>query len=556
MYVRLAVAMLLSAVPLTLTQAAEQQDKSQPARAAPAQSPMSSGGSHGSPSSWWPWSSSYSPSRATLSGSRPAGQPSPYYASPVGNGLPPADEPVAISEPSRAAPSPHFSLPPLRGPLPPPHVTDAPHSTPSRRVADPEPVPPPRFFLRPAKRESHRDESTQTRSTPQQERVRNAQQLRDWRQQSYEPQPGSPNPQLGMLGARAGISAESARFGFLTSHHMHHDHPEQWHADRVHLAWRRHHHAALLAWTGPLFWPYVYSDLFYYPFWPDGYDDAYWPYAYDDFFDSIYWTTGNPDSDAPYAAPTAASIDLTTESSRGTRRAGGAGADKCASANSITAWPFERVESVLKLTSGQQALLDALKDVAAQVTDHQKASCPDKAALTPTGRLRAMIEQLQATLNASHAVHAPLMTFYGSLNDEQKARFNAIGPDGGPKVRTAGTADAACSEQKRALGDLPTARIASAVGPSDSHQGRLDELAKANTRAIAILQAACADREPQTPVGRVEAIEMRLDVMIQAAKAIEPALNEFYGSLKDEQKSRFNALGQRGQKMSEAGDAP
>jgi hypothetical protein len=35
------------------------------------------------------------------------------------------------------------------------------------------------------------------------------------------------------------------------------------------------------------------------------------------------------------------------------------------------------------------------------------------------------------------------------------------------------------------------ARIADAVGPSDSQQGRLDELAKANTRAIAILQAAC-----------------------------------------------------------------
>jgi hypothetical protein len=51
MYVRLAVAVLLSAVPLTLTQAAEQQEKSQPARAAPAQSQMSSGGSHGSLSS-------------------------------------------------------------------------------------------------------------------------------------------------------------------------------------------------------------------------------------------------------------------------------------------------------------------------------------------------------------------------------------------------------------------------------------------------------------------------------------------------------------------------
>jgi hypothetical protein len=311
-----------------------------------------------------------------------------------------------------------------------------------------------------------------------------------------------------------------------------------------------------VAWTGPLFWPYVYSDLLYYPFWSDAYDDAYWPYAYDDYLDSICWTTGNPGADDPYAAPTAASIGLTTESSRGTQRAGGAGADICVSGSGITAWPFEGVESVLKLTSEQQALLDVLKDVAAQAADQLKASCPDKAALTPTGRLQAMIEQLQAALNASHAIHAPLMTFYGSLSDEQKARLNAIGPDGGPKVGTAGTGDAACSEQKPALGDLPTARFAAAIGPSDSQQGRLDELAKANTRAIAILQAACRDREPQTSVGRLEAIEMRLDVMIQAAKTIELALNEFYRSLKDEQKSRFNAFGQRGQKMSEAGVAP
>jgi hypothetical protein len=202
MYVRLAVAMLLSAVPSTLTQAAGQQEKSQSARAAPAQSHMSSGRSQGGPSSSWrPWSSSYSPSRATLSGSRPAGQPSPYYGAPVGNGLPSADEPVSISEPSRTVPSPHSSLRPLRGPPPPRHVTAASRSTPSRRVADPEPVPPPRFFLRPVTRD--RNESAQTRSAPQQERVQDQQQP----QHQQSPQPGSPNPQLGMLGpvARPGI---------------------------------------------------------------------------------------------------------------------------------------------------------------------------------------------------------------------------------------------------------------------------------------------------------------------------------------------------------------
>jgi len=340
---------------------------------------------------------------------------------------------------------------------------------------------------------------------------------------------------------------------------MHHDHFEQRHADRVpaHLAWRRHHHAAFVAWTGQLFWPYVYSDLFYYPFWPDAFDDSYWPYAYDDFFDSIYWANGDPDSDDPYAAPTATSIGVTRRSSRGTPSAGGPRTDICSSDGDITAWPFERIRSVVAPAAEQQALLDALKDVARQAANLLKASCPHEAALTPTGRLAAMIERLQAALNASHAVHAPLMTFYGSLSDEQKARFNAIGPDSGPKLQTARPPDAPCSEQKSPLADLPTERIADAVGPSDAQKGRLDELAKANTRAIAILQTACPDREPQTPVGRLEAIETRLGAMIEAAKTIQPALKEFYGSLTDEQKSRFNTLGQSTGKVSpQAGVAP
>ena len=64
-------------------------------------------------------------------------------------------------------------------------------------------------------------------------------------------------------------------------------------------------------------------------------------------------------------------------------------------------------------------------------------------------------------------------------------------------------------------------------------------------QAVAILRAACPDVIPQTPIGRLDAIEKRLDAMIQAAKAIQPALQDFYGSLTDEQKSRFNTLGQQ-----------
>jgi hypothetical protein len=46
------------------------------------------------------------------------------------------------------------------------------------------------------------------------------------------------------------------------------------------------------------------------------------------------------------------------------------------------------------------------------------------------------------------------------------------------------------------------------------------------------------DSTPLTPVGRLEAMEKRLEAMMQ------PALDEFYVTLSSEQKARFNTLRQ------------
>ena len=59
-------------------------------------------------------------------------------------------------------------------------------------------------------------------------------------------------------------------------------------------AWRHHVRAAFVPWLGPVFWPYVYADIFDYTFWPQAYDDAYWAYAYDDLIDTVFWDPGNP----------------------------------------------------------------------------------------------------------------------------------------------------------------------------------------------------------------------------------------------------------------------
>ena len=40
-------------------------------------------------------------------------------------------------------------------------------------------------------------------------------------------------------------------------------------------------------------------------------------------------------------------------------------------------------------------------------------------------------------------------------------------------------------------------------------------------------------------------MQQRLEAMLQAVKTVQPALENFYGSLSDEQKARFNQLGAR-----------
>lgn len=544
MFARLAVAMLLASSPLMLTQAAAQFQNHKPAAPPPVARPAAPAAvPHFSP-----------PPRIAA--------PPPRFVAPA---RPAAPSPRFVA-PARRAPSPGITAPTRVAPR---HIT--PQAAPrvvSRRpsIVRPPSTPAQTALTRTQTRHLRREENTQVRQLQVQQRRqlrdlrapgqhpdRNAvlqlrtqhqQQLRDLRQQFRDRRLGSHQPpQTGALrpNGRPRLTADAARQGRFASRFQQHPRPPGWRADRIppYLAWRRHHHAGFVVWAGPLFWPYVYTDLFYYPFWPDSYDDAYWPYVYDDFLDSIYWAGGNPYSEYRYAAPTAASVSRAASRKRGN-------AGLCGTDSGITAWPIARIVSVVKPTPEQRAFLDELKAAAAQAADDLKASCPQEAALTPTGRLEAMLARLQATLNASRTVHAPLMKFYDSLSDEQKARFNGIGPNAGPKAGTTELSGAnACSGQKSGLADLPIEQIEDAVRPTQAQAASLERLGKANQQAIAILQAACPDGVPQTPVGRLDAIEKRLEAMIQAATALQPALQEFYGSLNDEQKSSFNTLGQQ-----------
>jgi hypothetical protein len=113
-----------------------------------------------------------------------------------------------------------------------------------------------------------------------------------------------------------------------------------------------------------------------------------------------------------------------------------------------TNWPGDLIERNVKPTDTQRASLAALQDATGKAGDILKSSCPPADARTPPARLAAAAARLDAMLQAIGTVRPALDTFYNSLTDEQKAAFDAIGPErnGG---KTASAADASSAAQHR-----------------------------------------------------------------------------------------------------------
>jgi len=90
---------------------------------------------------------------------------------------------------------------------------------------------------------------------------------------------------------------------------------------------------------------------------------------------------------------------------------------------------------------------------------------------------------------------------------------------------------------------VPTDRIAQAISPANAQRSEIDAVNDATRNAADFLKAHCPTDPTLTPPGRVAAMGQRLNAILEAIKIVQPALENFYGSLTDEQKARFNLLG-------------
>jgi len=312
-------------------------------------------------------------------------------------------------------------------------------------------------------------------------------------------------------------------------------------------------------WAGPVFWPFLYGDLFSYALWPGGYYNPFWDYGPDFVLASIfapgpyfgfdygygpdyYGYTGSPDvyygsAGTPY---------LRRADRRALARTDAAAAQSCSGlAPGVNDLPIARIERMVRPTAEQAALLDDLSAAASKASDVVEASCPTDIPLTPIARLDAAERRLDAMIQAIQIVRTPLRKFYDSLSDEQKQRFNMIGSAAaeGSAAPPAGSPEALCGGAAAGATNVPVQRIEEVVQPNAQQQQAFDDLKKAAAEAADQLKASCPSAMPLTPVARLDAAAARLKAIVDAMDIVRPKLESFYASLSDEQKARFNTMG-------------
>ena len=300
-------------------------------------------------------------------------------------------------------------------------------------------------------------------------------------------------------------------------------------------------------WAGPVFWPFLWGDIFSFAFWPYGYYDPFWAYGPAFFLDSLF-------APGPYFGPTygygpdyhdyeglygyARSSNIYYGSAGGgpyldkadqhaLARTNTQAMESCGRfAPGVPDLPIAQINRTVRPTGDQITALDDLNAALSKASDIVATSCPKDVPLTPVGRLDAAEKRLGAMIEAIDIVRSPLANFYESLSDEQKQRFDAMGRSGRAGAPGSNLASL-CGQQAGSATNLPIQRIEQVVQPTGQQQDAFNALKRASENAADQLQASCPTLMPQTPTARLDAAEARLESMLAAMKTVRPKLVAF-----------------------------
>jgi Spy/CpxP family protein refolding chaperone len=100
---------------------------------------------------------------------------------------------------------------------------------------------------------------------------------------------------------------------------------------------------------------------------------------------------------------------------------------------------------------------------------------------------------------------------------------------------------AMCNPGMAGFAEWRSDRLVDQIKLTDAQRAKFDEFKAAAVKSGETMRSACLADVPNTIVGRAEAMEKRMDTMLQAIKTMRPALEAFYATLTDEQKSKLDS---------------
>jgi hypothetical protein len=245
-------------------------------------------------------------------------------------------------------------------------------------------------------------------------------------------------------------------------------------------------------------------------------------------------------------------------------------------------WPFDDIARVADPNELQRRALQALRDAAKEAAERLASDCPQQVPAALSARLEAVEQGIDVALAAFATVQPAMQSFYGALDDEQKARLQrdvtmnaaparsaersreradqrsdqrrerrrgAAGRtkpddrlDGASRIAAPKLGVGACEGFAAALRGWPIREIERSVQLSEQQRVAFYEFVTASLKAANTLVTACPAATAITPARRMEVMVARLAAVRAAIAAIQPALTRFYEALDQGQKMRFAGM--------------
>lgn len=150
---------------------------------------------------------------------------------------------------------------------------------------------------------------------------------------------------------------------------------------------------------------------------------------------------------------------------------------------------------------------------------------------------------LVALATSACLMSAPAMAQPAGPSGQTVPPMMERGPGAGMRGDAMGRYGMMCGPRLAGMVAEHLAWIEESVAPTEAQRPSFEELKSAAERAREVMRAVCSVPSGDTLPERLDAMQARLEAMLQAMAIVRPAFTSFYGILDDAQKSRLDAGG-------------